>query len=133
PDGRWISFASDMSGQPEIYVRSSSGGGQQVRVSTEAGILAVWNPVGKELLYRSLAGKLMSVSFTVEGDAFRPALPEELFDFPLPPYSFGFDVAPAGDRFLAYKDLTGGEVERREPVVVINWIDELEAKVPAAR
>ncbi|TDI48291.1 MAG: serine/threonine-protein kinase [Acidobacteria bacterium] len=133
PDGRWISFASDMSGQPEIYVRSSTGSGQQVRISTEGGTIAVWNPVGKELFYRSLAGKLMSVSFTVEDDAFRPALPEELFDFSAPPYSFVFDVAPAGDRILAYKDLTGGEVERREPVVVINWIDELEAKVPAAR
>ena len=72
-DGRWISFASDMSGQPEIYVRSSSGTGQQVQVSTGGGALAIWNPVADELLYRNLGGKVMSVSFTAEGDTFRPA------------------------------------------------------------
>ena len=133
PDGRWISFGSNMSGDPEIYVRSASGVGQQVKISTDGGLFAAWNPAGKELLYRNLAGKMMSVSFTVEGDAFRPALPQELFDFGAPPHSFVFNITTSGDQFLSYKDLGGGEVTRREPIAVINWIDELEAKVPAAR
>jgi dipeptidyl aminopeptidase/acylaminoacyl peptidase len=133
PDGRWISFGSNMSGDPEIYVRSASGVGQQVKISTDGGLFAAWNPAGKELLYRNLAGKMMSVSFTVEGDAFRPALPQELFDFSAPPHSFVFNITTSGDQFLSYKDLGGGEVTRREPVAVINWIDELEAKVPAPR
>ena len=57
----------------------------------------------------------------------------ELFDYAVPPYSFGFDITPDGRRFLTYKDLGGDATDRREPLVVINWFDELEAKVPAAR
>ena len=64
---------------------------------------------------------------------FRPALPQELYDFAGPPHSFIFDITASGDRILSYKDLGGGDAARREPIVVINWIDELEAKVPATR
>ena len=99
----------------------------------DGGGVAFWNPAGKELFYRNLSSKLMSVSFTVEGDTFRPALPQALFDFPAPPYSYQYDVASDGQRFLAYKDLAENEAGMREPAVVVNWIDELEAKVPASR
>ena len=72
----------------------------------------------------------MSVSFIVDGDAFRPALPRKLAEFPAPPHSFVYAVAPDGERLLSYKDLAVDAAGRREPVVVINWFDELEAKVP---
>ena len=38
-------------------------------------------------------------------------------------------IAPDG-RILSYKDVVDETTGRREPVVVINWFDELEAKVP---
>ena len=129
PDGRWVLYASIQSGRPEIYVRSLAAGGQQVKISTDGSAIARWSADGKELIYRSLAGKVMSVSFTVEDGSFRPALPEELFELDVPPYSFMFQATPGG-RILTYKDQGGDEGGAREPVVVINWIDELEAKVP---
>ena len=129
PDGRWLLYGSDRSGQPEIYVRSTTGDGQAVRVSTEASPMGQWMPRGNELVYRNLAGKLMSVRYTDEGGVFRPGLPEELFDFPAPPYSFIFDVAPDG-RILNYKDTLDVTAMEREPVVVVNWHEELETKVP---
>ena len=129
PDGRWILYASDLSGRPEIYVRSLADGGQQVRVSTDSSAIARWSRDGDELIYRSLAHKVMSVRYTVEDGAFRPALPEELFETPTPPYSFLFQLTPGG-RTLMYRNEAGEQTERREPVVVINWVDELEGKVP---
>jgi serine/threonine-protein kinase len=132
-DGRWVAYTSNASGGREIYVRPSSGSGEQVKVSTDGGVVARWAPDGKELLYRSLSGKMMAVSFSVEGDRFRPVLPRELFDYSAPPHSWLYDVAPDGERVLSYKDLIGGATGRREPVVVINWFDELESMVPPAR
>ena len=129
PNGRWISYASDASGQLELYVRSTSGEGRQVKISTTGASVSVWGIDGKELLYRSADGKLMAVSVTVNGDDFRPDLPRELTDFAAPPHSFLFDIAPDG-RILSYKDGSSGGAFRREPTVVVNWHRELEEKVP---
>jgi Tol biopolymer transport system component len=52
PDGRWISFVSDQSGQEEVYVRDLAGERDQVLVSSEGGSEPVWSPDGKELFYR---------------------------------------------------------------------------------
>ena len=50
----------------------------------------------------------------------------------MPQWSLRFRVSRDGRRILATKSLETTS-SRREPVVVINWIDELEAKVPAAK
>jgi hypothetical protein len=52
PDGRWISFVSDQSGQEEVYVRDLEGERDQVLISSEGGSEPVWSPDGKELFYR---------------------------------------------------------------------------------
>jgi Tol biopolymer transport system component len=52
PDGRWISFVSDQSGQEEVYIRDLEGERDQVLVSSEGGSEPVWGPDGKELFYR---------------------------------------------------------------------------------
>jgi serine/threonine-protein kinase len=52
PDGRWISFVSDQSGQEEVYIRDLKGERDQVLVSTEGGSEPVWSPDGRELYYR---------------------------------------------------------------------------------
>ena len=38
PDGRWIAFESDESGQPEIYLQPFPGPGPKVRISTNGGV-----------------------------------------------------------------------------------------------
>ena len=85
----------------------------------------------EELLYRS-GDEIMSVSLSVEGDDLKPALPRHVTDLPMPQWSLRFRVSPDGQRILAAKSLENTS-PRRDPVVVINWIDELEAKVPAAK
>ncbi len=80
PDGRWLAYESDASGQGEIYVRPFPDVQEGLsQVSTDGGIHPLWGPDGRELLYRSLRGSLVVVS--VETDpSFRPGNPEVLFD-----------------------------------------------------
>jgi Tol biopolymer transport system component len=64
-DGRWLAYASDESGQSEIYVTSFPAVGQRTRVSTSGGAVPVWTRGGKELLYVASRGRestLMSVA-----------------------------------------------------------------------
>ena len=62
PDGRWLAYEANDSGQFEIYVRPfpdvNSGRWQ---VSTGGGTRPLWAPNGQELFYVSPAGALMRV------------------------------------------------------------------------
>jgi len=134
PDGRWIAYGSDLSGTGEIYVRPLSGTGGQSKVSTNGGVAPRWSPNGKELIYTSPEEKLMSVRFAVEGDTFRPQLPQALFDFSQSIYSNpSVEFAPDGQRILATKEAEQVQSAPRNPTVVVNWFDELEAKVPVTK
>ena len=57
PDGRWVAFNSDQSGEPEVYVRALAGDGEMVQVSQSGGSEAVWGPDGRELFYRGGEGR----------------------------------------------------------------------------
>lgn len=61
PDGKWVAYNSDESGQPEIYVQpflAKKGGKWQV--STNGGYTPKWSKDGKELFYLSLDNQIMS-------------------------------------------------------------------------
>ncbi|MET0650353.1 MAG: PDZ domain-containing protein [Pyrinomonadaceae bacterium] len=54
PDGRWVAYLSDRSGEWEYYVRPSDGTGQERRVSTDGDVWrypAVWSPDSRMLAY----------------------------------------------------------------------------------
>jgi serine/threonine protein kinase/Tol biopolymer transport system component len=65
PDGRWIVFQSDESGRFEVYVRPADGSPEQWQVSTSGGSGPVWRADGREILYSSADGRVMSAA--VEG------------------------------------------------------------------
>jgi Tol biopolymer transport system component len=78
PDGRWIAYASDESGQYEIYVRPYPGPGGQWRVSTKGGEHVSWSRDGKELFYRN-GPKVMSVAVNLSLE-FTAGPPRLLFE-----------------------------------------------------
>jgi len=52
PDGRWLAFSSDQSGEHQVYVRPLTGDGDQTQVSVTGGIEPLWSPDGRTLYYR---------------------------------------------------------------------------------
>jgi serine/threonine-protein kinase len=50
PDGRWLVYESDESGQPEIYVHSLDEGGGRGQVSVDGGVQPIWTSDG-EIFY----------------------------------------------------------------------------------
>ena len=76
PDGRWLAYQSNESGNNEVYVRPFPGPGGKWQVSTGGGVLPKWSRNGKELFYRTADSKLMVVTYTASGDSFQADKPQ---------------------------------------------------------
>jgi serine/threonine-protein kinase len=134
PDGHWLAYTSDESGRAEVYVRPFPGPGGKVQISTEGGGHPLWAGNGRELFYRS-GDKVMSVSLTLEPEP-RPARPVQLFEgryaeaplFIVQELLY-YDVARDGQHFVMIKPVES-ESEPTELHVVLNWFEELKARVP---
>jgi Tol biopolymer transport system component len=104
PDGKWVAFASDESGNWEIYVTSFPSAAGKWQVSRGGGTEPRWRGDGGEIFYIGPNGMLMAVS--VNGaSAFVTGTPAPLFQvYGRAPISstdvFTYDVAKDGQRFL---------------------------------
>jgi Tol biopolymer transport system component len=68
PDGRWVAYESNESGQFEIYARAFPGSGARWQVSTAGGMQVRWRRDGKELFYVAPDGTMMAASISVSAD-----------------------------------------------------------------
>jgi dipeptidyl aminopeptidase/acylaminoacyl peptidase len=79
PDGKWIAYHSNDSGQHEVYVQPFHGPGERVRISTAGGVQARWREDGRELFYLTPDGQLVAVPMAVRADGLAvqpgPAVP----------------------------------------------------------
>src|SRR6202022_2698100 len=100
PDGRWVAYRSNESGQMEIYIRpfaasaascahANSAAGQWP-VSSNGGIFPRWSPDGKELYYIGPHGEMMAAPITAKGTTLEPGAPVALF--PTRIYGGGVDI-----------------------------------------
>ena len=124
PNGRYVAYVSDDSGQREVYVQPFPEGGRKETVSNSGGKGVRWSRDGKELFY--VQGEmLMAVSVSTEGE-FSAGSPEPLFEHPglrsvlsYPSY----DVSLDGQRFILTEPV-GYEATEAPPAtirVVLNW------------
>ena len=129
PDGRWMAYVSNESGQFEVYVHPYPGPERKLQVSTQGGTHPKWNQNGKELFYRS-GNKMMAVDVSTHAGDIVLSQPRVLFE---QRFAFGgaqtipnYDVSGDGQRFVMIKDdSASGRLN-----VVLNWTEELKARVP---
>ena len=95
PDGQWIAYYSDESGQYEIYVQKYPGPGRKWLVSTGGGVRPVWGRDGRELFYRQ-GNRMMAADIGLQPD-FRAGKPRLLF---VGNFDEAYDVTPDGQHFL---------------------------------
>jgi hypothetical protein len=117
PDGRWVGYSSDESGQFEVYVRefAPNGAGGKWLVSRGGGMGPRWREDGKELFYKASDGTVMAVDVTTVHGEFHSATPKRLFNVA----SDRWDVTADGTRFLVAVPV---EQDSRTPfTVVLNW------------
>jgi len=116
PDGRWIAYESDESGEPEVYVALTKGAGEKKRLSPAGGSRPRWRRDGKELYYVAPDGFVMAVPMAL-GPQLEPGAPVPLFR--AEGQIENYDVTPDGSRFLVS---TPVEKVRESPLrVILNW------------
>lgn len=118
---RFVAYASDESGQSEIYLQSFPGGDRRVPVSTGGGVRPMWSPDGRELFY--VAGDaMMAVSVRPDGVV---GAPRKLFDrsrLLVDDRFHSYAVSSDGRRFLMI--LRGPDSAPRQLNVILNWSGE---------
>ena len=62
PNGAWMAYVSDETGQPEVYVDRFPELGDRQRVSDAGGSQPLWSPDGRELFYGEGGQRMMAVS-----------------------------------------------------------------------
>ena len=120
PDGNWVAYPSNESGQPEIYVQSFPAPGVRVQVSDSGGSVPRWRKDGKELFYRGTDGRLMAATVRITGGGPEFSTPVALFrieDYYGGRY-YPYDVSADGQRILA---LMPDSSENAPMTVLINW------------
>jgi eukaryotic-like serine/threonine-protein kinase len=132
PDGRWIAYQSDESGQFEVYVRPFPAVHDgRWQVSTHGGASPMWGPDGRELFYFHDAA-LRRVPVTT-GATFSAGESTPLFSIDLPSDRLGptYDIAPDGRRFLFVKTPPAETGAPIGPLLLVqNWHEELKGRFP---
>ena len=133
PDGRWIAYISDETGQDEVYVERFPDLGNKEQISTGGGRDPVWSPDGSELFY-SGGSRMMVVPIDTEPTL---TLGTATVVFEGTYIQVGpqrrYDLAPDG-RFLMIKP--GGATTENaasapdQIVLVQHWFEELTRLVP---
>ena len=129
PDGRWLAYQSNASGQGEIYVRPFPNVEEgQWLISSGGGTRPLWARDGQELFYLAPGARLMAVGVQTE-PSFAPGNAEEVFEgYWAGPTRRSYDISPDGERFLMIKESAGSD--STEFILVLNWFNELERLVP---
>ncbi len=119
PDGRWIAYVSDESGQPEVYVAAFPAPGRKWLVSSGGGSTPRWRRDSREIYYLAIDGKLMAVEVRPSAASFEVGALKVLF--PTRPIRTGsaYDVTPDGKRFLV--NSLAGKADTTPVTLVVNW------------
>ena len=131
PDGRWIAYNSNESGEQQIYVKPFPGPGGKWQISTARAVQPRWSGDGQELYYRSWDG-VMKVKVDGEGASLVVGNPEPVLTGGDWRSSFMGDwaMSPGAQSFVMLGNIVspeGAQSDLRHANFVLNWFGELEA------
>jgi Tol biopolymer transport system component len=119
PDGQYVVYVSNESGQDEVYVASFPTFAAKRKISSSGGDYPVWAKGGKEILYLAADGALMSAEIRA-GSNLAAGTPKLLFKSSGSDLG-GFAVTADGSRLLINEPVQKTEGESPEITLVLNW------------
>jgi eukaryotic-like serine/threonine-protein kinase len=120
PDGRFIAYTSDESGNEEIYVQTFPASAGKWQISTAGGDQPRWRADGRELFYVSRDSKMRAVPVSTAA-GFEAQRPVTLFPVSMPvagatTFQSNYVVMPDGKRFLV---ITTSPDQMKSPITVV--------------
>jgi hypothetical protein len=132
PNGRWLAYVSNRTGQNEIWVQGYPDG-PPVRVSSNGGDEPAWAANGRELFYRRGQAMMAAAATLPDGNQFSFGPPQQLFSGPYDvatgEAARSYDVARDG-RFLMLLPADPNSARPTASIVVVqNFIEEIKRRV----
>jgi serine/threonine protein kinase len=125
PNGRYVAYQSDETGRFEIYIATFPGPGSRWQISQNGGVEPRWSRDGKELFYFAPDNRLMAARVTTDGPTFDVGVIQPLFQARSLGFTYRYDVANDGKRFL----VDAGLPQDPSPITIVtNWTAELPKK-----
>jgi len=125
PDGKWLAYCSNESGEYRVYVVPFPGPGGKWQVSLGDGRGPVWRRDGKEIFYLSADNKLMAVKLETSNGSLAAGGARVLFDS----HSYGvfgrYDASADGQRFVIVYE---GTRPSSTLTSVVNWAAHLQER-----
>jgi hypothetical protein len=132
PNGKWIAYASNAAGRPEVYVERYPELGNRQPISP-SGLAPLWSPDGGELFFSSPDNRQMVAVAMQSGTTLVAGRPQVLFDVALPVGRGGaglYDVGPDGGFVIITSGQQTAAGTAPNLVLVQNWLEELKRLVP---
>jgi serine/threonine protein kinase/Tol biopolymer transport system component len=128
PNGAWLAYSTNESGQPEVWAMAYPTG-ERTRISTNGGTDPLWRHDGRQLYYR-LGDQMMVVDISY-GSSLEASKPKVLWRGNYlagagsscgmaGPTSANYDITPDGERFIMIEDASS-TAESEHLRVVSNW------------
>jgi len=136
PDGKWIAYVSDESGQLEIYVRSFPASGGRWQISNNGGVAPMWSRTSRELFYQNLDNRIMVAGYVAAADSFMVGKPRLWSNTQIRAEGpvTNLDLAPDGKRFAVFPmPEASTRVGSVQMTFLLNFFDELRRRVPAGK
>jgi hypothetical protein len=124
PNGRWVAYASDVTGRLEIYVDGFPAGGSPRRISLEGGQQPLWRADGRELFYITPERQVVAMPIRIDGPSLASGAPIELFEVPRGELlgDRTYAVSRDGDRILLnLETIHNARTAVTAATVVTNW------------
>jgi serine/threonine protein kinase/Tol biopolymer transport system component len=122
PDGRWVAYASDESGEQDIYITTFPEVKGKWRVSANSGAYPAWSGDGKELFFKDLTDTIFVCAVHPKGSEMEVGTAQRLFHAASPGIGVAFDAFSDGKRLM----VNHSEEEAQAPLQLLtNWPAEL--------
>jgi dipeptidyl aminopeptidase/acylaminoacyl peptidase len=120
PDGRWIAYSSNESGQTQVHVQPFPATGEKYQVSKINGAQPMWRGDGKELFFIATNSTIMAAPVNATAH-FESGLPQPLFVSGATSSSRRqYAVTRDGRRFLVNR--VEQQTSATPLTVVVNWL-----------
>jgi eukaryotic-like serine/threonine-protein kinase len=132
PDGRWVAYQAGVSGDNAVYVQSFPGGSAKYLISRGNAHHPQWSREGRELYYVPARAQPVIVKITTE-PTFKVSDPMlfagRKWSEAGPLTERAYDLMPDSEHILGLVD-PSLQQENPQIQVVLNWFEELKARVP---
>lgn len=129
PDGRFVAYSVNSSGEAAIFVQRYPGPGGRWQIAQAADGGLRWSPNGDEIFYTGESSQILALAVRTEG-GFSVGAPRKILEANFRTAEdvyIGFDVGPDGRILLVLP--TSERDDADHLVVVLDWLDELERRL----